>query len=101
MKEQQLRANKADLAKAKTEGRLIVLPCQVGDTVYWLENRKVKKAVACQFGYEDHLWVIAKIGKGKKLVVLDEARLFFTQEEAESSAVAGGKVLDGALDGGG
>ena len=27
-----------DLLQAEKEGRLVVLPCKVGDTVYWLHN---------------------------------------------------------------
>lgn len=32
-----------ELAQAKKEGRLVVLPCKVGDTVYIIHNRAIRK----------------------------------------------------------
>lgn len=34
-----------DLVKAKEEGRLIVPPCKVGDTVYFIQDKKIYEGV--------------------------------------------------------
>lgn len=80
-----------ELAQTKAEGRLVVLPCKLGDTVYWIENGIIKSAVVQQFGYESYIWISGNVGR--KVVILSEKRpLYYTKEAAE-------KALGGAEDG--
>lgn len=63
---------------------VIVPPCKVGDTVYWIENDNIKSGIAWQFGYESHLWLSIKTSK-TKVVVLRCDLLYFTKEAAEEA----------------
>lgn len=40
-----------DMAKAEAEGRLLVLPCKVGDMVYYVTTAGIYKAKAVEFRY--------------------------------------------------
>jgi|GEM_PF-5989358 len=70
--------------EAKAEGRLVILPCKIGDTIYWIENAKIKQGKAWQFGYENYLWVIVSTTK-TKAVVLKADLIYLTKEEAEQA----------------
>ena len=77
-----------ELAKAEAEGRLIVLPCKVGDTVYVINNRhiehcKVARFVISSYGcgtrgedlYQHIVFELSQLGK----------TVFLTREEAEAA----------------
>ena len=75
-----------ELAQAKAEGRLIILPCKVGDVVYMLtENKTTKKDIIDGFSsikiktLDFWCFDISQFGK----------TVFFTREAAEK-AIGGG-----------
>lgn len=64
---------------------VVVLPCKVGNTVYWIENGKtIKSGIAWQFGYESYLWLSISVSK-TKVVVIKCSQLYYTKEEAEKA----------------
>lgn len=77
-----------DICKAEAEGRLIVLPCKVGDTVYVINNRhiehcKVARFVISSYGcgtrgedlYQHIVFELSQLGK----------TVFLTRKEAEAA----------------
>ena len=71
----------AELAQAKQDGRLVVLPCKVGDTVYQIDAERV---------YESEVkWIIFDCDD----IAFDEraigGSIFLTREEAEAALKGG------------
>lgn len=59
---------------------------KTGDTVFWWEYPKLQSAKVIQFGgQEDSVWYTLATGKGKKVVVINQNRLYATEEEAEQA----------------
>lgn len=79
-----------EFAKAKAEGRLVVLPCKVGDTVYKVKvgtnrilERKVNGFIKTRFIGE---WrVTVEIGNSFSSVDAIGKTVFLTREEAEKA----------------
>lgn len=75
----------AELAKAKAEGRLVELPCKVGDTLYWVSvmksgiNRGKVKTIRINANGVD----LEIITDTKQLVKRDLGNVYRTREEAE------------------
>lgn len=68
------------------ENGVIVPPCKVGDTVYWVENNtEIKSGKVRQLGYEDHIWLVVDVSKTKCVVLSEEREIFLTKEEAEKA----------------
>lgn len=80
-----------ELAKAELEGRLLILPCKVGDTVYCIrknpfaKGRYVKENIAESITvYRDHsISIFSTLND-----VLGET-VFLTREEAEAALTGG------------
>ena len=75
-----------EFANAKADGRLVALPCKVGDTVYSTADGKVEKlSVLCLIVYRDEIYIktIASAPYARKL----GDRLFLTREEAERTLI--------------
>jgi hypothetical protein len=89
-----------ELAKAEAEGRLVVLPCKVGDTVYWFwtdgegnpEGDIEEETVLCFYidkdgvgiatkHYDGHIGCYVKDGE----LVDGVRRIFLTREAAEKA----------------
>ena len=79
----------AELAKAKADGRLVVLPCKIGTKVYFISQdcemcRSLQKDEPCLFGdcpyrgITETIFTYGAIGQFGKTV-------FFTREEAEAA----------------
>ena len=71
------------------QGRLVTLPCKVGDTVYFVSDKYVHEGVVYAFNkYETTLWISAKYEDGfyfDHQAKLDWGNfLFLTKEEAEA-----------------
>jgi hypothetical protein len=82
-----------ELAKAKTEGRLVVLPCKVGDTVYWASRFRtgvntgaVEAIKISDFGFD---LVIREAGG--MTIRREFEKVLFTREAAEKALEGGGK----------
>lgn len=62
---------------------VVVPPCRIGDTVYWVENKtEIKSGKVRQLGYENHIWLIVDVSKTKCVVLNEERGIFLTKEEA-------------------
>ena len=75
-----------DVIKAKQEGRLVVLPCRVGDTVYDIYNQDPMKVKQICIG-KDRIYIFA-IGNnhgGNYAVGEFGNRIFLTRAEAEKA----------------
>lgn len=77
------------LAQAEKNGRLVVLPCKVGETVYWIgENGQIERFEIMEFTFT--LNGIAEIccfgGYPARFYLKDFGKIaFFTREEAEAA----------------
>ena len=101
----------AELAAAEAEGRLIVLPCKVGDTVYLIPKQKIYRAdkeppitaetvidigvenVGCDTGKQ--FWIYIDPSKEPDSMELLGKTVLLTRAEAEA-ALAAGKGGDNA-----
>lgn len=85
----------AELAKAKAEGRLIELPCKLGDTVYCPQyiNQCVmsgKVVLVFRNAYDTFLDIQDEHGKGTKYAEREwKTHVFLTREEAEAALKGG------------
>ena len=71
-----------DLENAIEAGTLIELPCKVGDTVWWLLNKKdivkdICKSIALRTNNNEIRWCING-------AMLDDTTIFLTKAEAEA-----------------
>lgn len=83
-----------ELAEADKEGRCLVLPCKVGDTVYYIEkNKKIyeSKVHAFSFGKDNltkygqiHIYDYDKDNATRKISNFGKT-IFLTREEAEKA----------------
>ena len=81
-----------EIIKAKAEGRLVVLPCKVGDTVYAVYgylNKSIGTAIVKQICVRDNE---IRVVLNNSIEKIWGRSVFATQEEAE-------KALGGAEDG--
>ncbi|MCL1872977.1 MAG: hypothetical protein FWF85_02535 [Clostridiales bacterium] len=76
----------AELAEADREGQLAVLPCKLGDTVYWISilnesilQGKVHSMKLSNFGIDFEILL------ERNLVGRECARVFLTRKEAEAA----------------
>lgn len=75
---------------AEEDGRLLILPCRSGDTVYYIDHdtahdrRKIKSGTVWQFGYENYLWLSVSVSKNK-VVILKSDLIYTTREAAEQA----------------
>lgn len=78
-----------ELAKAKAEGRLVVLPVKVGDTVWWINTvNELCQGIALEFHYDaGGLWCFVMTQKKSEWIPASKIRI--TREEAEK-AIGGG-----------
>lgn len=83
-----------ELAKAKAEGRLVVLPCKVGDKIYsrerntvYILERKVCGFVQISNG---HWLIVVKPGNSIPVEKIGKTA-FFTREAAENALNGGGQ----------
>ena len=73
-----------DLLKAEQEGRLIVLPCKIGDTLYMIVKKPIPEKDCLRYvrrfslTYKNLAWVSYYFGK----------RVFLTREESEAAISA-------------
>ena len=76
----------AELAQAEQEGRLVVLPCKVGDHV-WADGREA--IVVWFFGYETERYLHAQFYDNMQYIDIPFAEIgktvFLTREEAEAA----------------
>ena len=101
-----------ELARAEKDGRLVVLPCKVGDTVYkidtdpLLDSREILELTVDNFVVCEDGGILAKYDSWDGVICtadnlvngtayLDYYRTFLTREEAEA-ALAGGGGKDAA-----
>lgn len=70
----------AALVKARDEGRVVVLPCKVGDTLY---TESPIRGMVTSFKAPDLAWIIENISEFGKTV-------FLTRAEAEAARLKGG-----------
>lgn len=83
----------AELAKVKQEGRLIALPCKVGDTVYFaIPGCKISDAKVTGFWIADK-WLQLQLSNGSTFTCWDGPEVYFgktvflTKEAAEKALV--------------
>jgi len=76
-----------EFAKAKAEGRLVVLPCKVGDTVFVgsLFGRKINEYTVTGIKF-DHEGCLLYVGGAYKRA----EKVFLAREEAEKALGGGG-----------
>ena len=78
------------LAKADKEGRVVVMPCKVGDTVYWVHNRTITKCRMYRI-QKNHKGIYICLRGNKKSYGAFRAdftigkTIFLTREEAQKS----------------
>lgn len=80
-----------ELLQAEAEGRLLVLPCKVGDTVYWIHGHNVLPVYIQWFETNEYGWCAC--GKypprATPTLKFDDfgKTVFLTREEAEAALV--------------
>jgi len=84
----------AGLAAAEQEGRLVVLPCKIGDTVYWVYEfstevlqGKVQAIKISEYGIGLDIVQIRR-GRGSTSTWCSAEKVFLTREEAEAALLA-------------
>ena len=83
-----------ELLQAESEGRLIVLPCKVGDTVYEITNLSGDDAIRMRFVAEiawmsGHGTVL--LSSGLVIGIDDFGKTVFRSHEEAEAALGGGK----------
>lgn len=92
-----------DLLIAEDDGRVVVLPCKVGDTMYWADNEIYAAPVSCTVtgfkfiaGVSGGWWINAKYTSDVRQEDYRDFRassfgktVFFTPEEAEAALKGG------------
>ena len=85
-----------EIALADKEGRLVVLPCKVGDTVFFVIKEKIYEAQICILQWYEHSrGVVSEIrgdvvGGSVGASISDFGKtVFFTREEAEAALKKG------------
>ena len=79
-----------ELIKADKEGCVVVLPCKVGDTVYWVHNKTITKCRMYRIQKNHKGMYICLRGNGKSYgafladLVIGKT-VFLTREEAEEA----------------
>jgi len=79
----------AELFKAECEGRLIVLPCKVGDTVYWIKGKAILEVYIQWFETNAYGWCACGTYPPMAIPTFRFAdfgkTVFLTREEAEEA----------------
>lgn len=84
----------AELMKADVEGRVVVLPCKVGDTVYFVNAKQILEFAVVGYAVDETgiSWVhsehVDKIGNTNERTFSPDRfgkNTFFTREEAEKA----------------
>ena len=66
------------------QGRLIELPCAVGDTVWWISRKEVKRARVVEIEWNDTAFAFFLENDYCIRFTLQEHEVYFTKEEAEA-----------------
>jgi len=77
-----------EICEAERDGRLVVLPCKVGDTVWWLTGNRVVECRIHRIQINKHgLYVVLKSGVVHGAFHDNEIgkTVFLTREEAEAA----------------
>ena len=77
-----------DIANAEAEGRLVVLPCKIGDTVYWIRGKAILEVYIQWFETNAYGWCAC--GQYPPMAPTFEfgdfgKTVFLTREEAEAA----------------
>ena len=80
-------AEVAELAQAKADGRVVVLPCKVGDTVYRIKSDgTIDTPYVKQFHISQKPWQTIVSFEGSMCGITDFGKtIFLTREEAEKA----------------
>ena len=81
----------AELAQAEKDGRLVVLPCKVGDTMYSAECGKTRAFVVDSFEIDRSALCTIEQIKLSRAIRVYGLNAFLTQEEAEAALKGGAK----------
>ena len=79
-----------ELAEADREGRVVVLPCKVSDTVYWVHNKTITRCKVYRIQKNHKGIFICSRGDGKSYGAFQAdltigKTVFLTREEAEEA----------------
>lgn len=77
-----------ELLKADKDGRLVVLPCKVGDTVIdqtFAENPTLMKNIRLEIAYESRCGIVFHMGYGIFADLVEHGRIRPVSEEAEKA----------------
>ena len=79
-----------ELDQAKADGRLIELPCKIGDTVYVIygKNKILETKVDLRFWNDDDGWIL-RTKEGRFYEKCIGKTVFLTREEAEKALEVG------------
>lgn len=74
----------ADFEDAEEQGLLLLLPCKVGDTIYYVADGKITEKHVIGFLYTNQLYIVTEEFNFNCPAAVIGHALFITREEAEA-----------------